>query len=80
MESSKVLNFNDLENIESFTCMLGLKFPEHGSDFQKAFLTLAHLMAAAREYVLKGHEVPTPVCELILDLAMIIGFKEHEQK
>lgn len=45
-------------------CVLGLNFPESATEFQKACLTLAHLYACIRDYVLKGIEVPTYLLEV----------------
>lgn len=83
MDNAKTLpivSFDEIENIDSFRCVLGLNFPDCATEFQKAFLTLAHLMASARDYVLKGVDVPSPVLDLIDLLTNIICYYAEEQR
>lgn len=76
----KDFKFSDLTNIDAYCCVLGLSFPESANDFQKSALCLAHLMAACRESVLKGVEIPVTICEFILDLASMLDFNRESQK
>lgn len=43
---------------DTITTLLGLTFPESANDFQKCALTLAHMMAILRDFVLKGRDIP----------------------
>lgn len=72
--------FNQIYSIEIFTCLLGLSFPDSATDFQKAALTLAHLMAAVRESVLKGSAINDRVSSLILELAEVVNNNKDNQK
>lgn len=72
--------FNELHNIEAYTCILGLQFPESATEFQKASLTLAHLMACSRDYILKGFQLPDEIVQLISNLTEIIEDHKDEQK
>lgn len=74
------LIFSELSMIEAVTCILGLKFPDSANEFQKAFLTLAHLMASCRDYVLNGHEVPNQILVLIDELNTIIYHERDKQR
>ena len=62
MEERKL--YNEIPNVDSLCCLLGLSFPDSATEFQKAVLTLAHLYAVIRDYVLKGLEVPTYLVEV----------------
>lgn len=62
MEERKL--FCEIANVDSLCCLLGLSFPESATEFQKACLTLSHLYATIRDYVLKGLEVPTYLVEI----------------
>lgn len=73
------LLFCEIQNIESIACVLGLSFPDTANDFQKAFLTMAHLVAACREYVLKGVQVPLDLLHLLDKLNMIVLQNEYKQ-
>ena len=64
--------FDNISGIEGLCCVLGLNFPETSTPYQKAFLTLAHLMASCRDYVLKGIEVPAVVNTQVKLLADIV--------
>lgn len=72
--------FKELKNIDTWCCLLGLQFPESVTEFQRATLTLAHLMACVRDYILKGYELPTNVILLIVDLCSIIDENSNKQK
>ena len=54
----------EIPEVDSLACLLGLVFPESATEFQKAVLTLAHMYAVIRDYVLKGVEVPQRLLEL----------------
>ena len=74
------MKFDEIEGIENYLCVLGLSFPESASDFQKSALTLAHLMASVRDYVLKGIEVPGMLIQTIYNLSFIVfsnGLKQR---
>lgn len=81
-EKTDALNteFENISGIESLMCVLGLSFPETATPFQKAFLTLAHLMASARDYVLKGHDVPDKVCTAVKLLSDIVYDGKEQQR
>lgn len=64
--------FNEVQNVDSLCCVLGLNFPDSATEFQKAALTLAHLMASIRDFVLKGVEVPQPIIDNIFELSTIV--------
>lgn len=65
------LIYSQLPNIESYAFVLGLKFPESATEFQKAVLTLARLYAVVNDYVLKGLDVPLTILELCDNLNTI---------
>lgn len=77
---SNQLTFNEIDNIQSICCLLGLSFPDSALDFQKAMLTLAHLSAVVRDYVLKGIEVPAFIVDLIDTLSGIVYLERENQK
>lgn len=62
MEECK--KFNEIPNVDSLCCLLGLNFPVSATEFQKSVLTLAHMYATIRDYVLKGVEVPVYLIEI----------------
>lgn len=78
MEERKL--YNELPNVESLQCVLGLSFPESATEFQKSVLTLAHLYACIRDYVLKGLEVPTFLVEIADHLNSISYNSRFQQK
>lgn len=79
-EEVKVLKFSEIPTIESLCAIFGLAFPESANDFQKSALTLAHLMASLRDYVLKGHDIPVSLINRVLDLAeMMMDNHEHQR-
>lgn len=71
--------YSEIPNIDSYRCVLGLNFPDSITEFQKAFLTLAHLFAASRDYVLKGVDVPVDILHLADKLMMICLDEEYKQ-
>lgn len=71
--------FKDLHNIDAYTCILGLQFPESATEFQKASLTLAHLMACCSDYILIGFQLPDEIVQLISNLTVIIEDNKDEQ-
>lgn len=74
------LIYSDLPNIEAFKCVLGLAFPESATEFQKATLTLSHLYATIRDYVLKGMEVPEELIVLADSLNTISYNERYKQR
>lgn len=72
--------FDGIANIVSFCCVLGLKFPDSATDFQKASLTLAHLMASIRDYILAGREIPAYILDLIDSLHYIMQINCDAQR
>ena len=56
--------FSEIPTIESVCCILGLRFPDTASEFQKACITLAHLYRCIGEYVMKGVDVPDYLIKL----------------
>lgn len=80
MKDEIKLNFRDLANIESVCAVLGLVFPASATEFQKAALTLAHLMASLRDFVLKGHDIPLDLVELADRLSIIMVDNEYKQR
>lgn len=72
--------FKELDGIESICAILGLSFPESANEFQKCALTLAHLMASLRDYVLKGHEIPESLVELADNLGFIMACNADKQR
>lgn len=79
MEEERLI-YSELPNIEAFMCVLGLKFPESATEFQKAFLTLAHLMASSRDFVLQRQDVPQSIVSLIGQLTTIITDERFKQQ
>lgn len=71
--------FNEVQNVDSLCCVLGLNFPDSATEFQKAALTLAHLMASLRDFVLKGVEVPQPIIDNIFELSTIVCNESGKQ-
>lgn len=78
MEERKI--YSELANIDAFACVLGLRFPESANEFQKSCLTLAHLYAALRDFVLKGEEIPTQLIELADSLNSICYDERFKQR
>lgn len=78
MEERKL--FCEIDNIESLTCVLGLNFPDSATEFQKAFLTLAHLCASCRDYVLKGSDIPIGLIRTIDLLSQLLVQNELQQR
>lgn len=74
------MKYSEIKNIDSVAALVGLCFPDSANDFQRAVLTLAHVMASVREMVLKGSEVPTPVLDLISSLTFVIDQYDGPQK
>lgn len=74
------VKIEDLDNIDAYLCVLGLAFPESATEFQKAFLVLAHLMACCRDFVLKGHDIPEAMIIMISKLANIIMWSHNAQR
>lgn len=64
----------------SLACVCGLSFPESAKEFQMAILTLSHLMAALRESVLKGSDIPESVLNQMWDLCQVAMNNKDEQK
>lgn len=78
MEERKI--YSKISSIESLMCLLGLNFPESATEFQKACLTLAHLYACIRDYVLKGLDVPTHLIEIADSLNTIQYDERFKQR
>lgn len=78
MEERKL--YCEVPSVESLMCLLGLNFPESATEFQKAVLTLAHLYACIRDYVLKGVEVPNPLLEVANMLNTIQYYERFKQR
>lgn len=70
----------EIPNVDSLMCLLGLTFPETATEFQKAVLTLAHLYAVIREYVLKGIEVPVELVQVANHLNTIAYDERAKQR
>ena len=77
MEERKL--FCEIPEVDSLACILDLVFPESATEFQKAVLTLAHLYAAIRSYVLKGVEVPQRLLE-VADMLNTISYQERSKQ
>lgn len=75
-----IKEFKELKNIDSVCAVLGLNFPESATEFQKASLTLAHLMASLRDFVLKGLDIPDSLVELVSSLSAIMQAHKDAQK
>lgn len=71
-QNSISMKYNEIVNIKSYECLCGVNIPDSATDFQRASITLAHMMASVRESVLKGFAVPTSVVEVISILADIM--------
>lgn len=78
MEERKI--YSEIPSIESLMCLLGLNFPESATEFQKACLTLAHLYACIRDYVLKGLDVPANLIEIADSLNTIQYDERFKQR
>ena len=72
--------FANIPQIDSICCVLGLKFPDSATEFQKAALTLAHVMASIRDFVLKGYDVPVYLLDLIDNLHYVMHSNAENQK
>lgn len=72
--------FCEVDNINSLCCILGLSFPESATEFQRAALTLAHLMASVRDFVLKGVQLPDEIVCVIAQLEQIIEQNKNSQR
>lgn len=81
MDKSTVINgIEDLKYFDEIACILGLSFPESATDFQKASLSLAHLMAALRESVLKGSVISRMLIDFVNKLSLIMVANYEKQK
>ena len=72
LNDSVAVEYENIASIDAINCILGLKFPDDVKPFQAAFLTLAHLLASSRDYVLKRHEIPRQIVTTIKLLSDII--------
>ena len=72
--------FCEIPEVDSLVCVLGLMFPDSATEFQKACLTLAHLYACIRDYVLKGYEVPRRLIEVADHLNQITYNESDNQR
>lgn len=81
MDKSTVINgIEDIQYFDEIACICGLSFPESATDFQKASLCLAHLMAALRESVLKGCVISSNLIGIVNKLALILVVNGDKQK
>lgn len=69
-----------VSNFDTLACVCGLSFPDSVNEFQKAALTLAHMMASLRESVLKGSVIPMPLVYAVNDLASVMMSWSDEQR
>lgn len=72
MDIQNYQTFDSIPNVKSVCCVLGLNFPESATDFQKSALTLAHLMASIRDFILKGLDVPSNILDMIDNLHYVM--------
>lgn len=72
--------FSEIIGIQDITDILGLFFPESATEFQKAALTLAHLMASLRDAILKGQVISNHMVDVINQLAIIIDGEQYKQR
>lgn len=78
--TTEVKKFDELDNIQSMLCIFGLQFPETATEFQKAALTLAHVMIGVRDAVLKGRDVTPYLCDYVYNLTQIMIDNELKQR
>lgn len=78
--TNEVKNFDELDNIQSMLLLFGLNFPESATEYQKAALTLAHLMIAVRDAVLKGRDVTPYLSDHVYNLCQIMQDNESKQR
>lgn len=78
--TNEVKNFDELDNIQSMLLLFGLNFPESATEYQKAALTLAHLMIAVRDAVLKGRDVTPYLSDYVYNLSRIMENNESKQR
>ena len=76
----KICTLDEMPNFESLACVCGLSFPETANEFQKAMLTLSHMMAALRESILRGSMIPVELVEDVTFLASVAFDHKDEQK
>lgn len=74
------MNYNEIKGIHEVATLVGLNLPESANDFQRATLTLAHVMAALRESVLKGAVISDNIIVMVHDLALCMDKHGSEQK
>lgn len=72
--------FENIPGIESLLVIFGLNFPDSATPYQKAVLTLAHLMIALRDAVLKGRCVNARLITVLSLLADIIKDGKDNQR
>lgn len=76
----KDVNFDGIDGIASICCVLGLKFPDSATEFQKAALTLAHLLASCRDFILSGRDVPQRLIDVACELMFIVSTCSDNQR
>lgn len=74
------LIYSQLPNIEAYAFILGLRFPDSATEFQKAVLTIARLYAVVYDYVIKGEDVPAHILQLCDDLNTIAQDERGKQR
>lgn len=73
------LKFSEVPNIDSYTSLFGLNFNDSASEFQKACLTMAYMVASFRDNILKGNKIPAELIEVADRLWLIVMDNEYTQ-
>lgn len=75
-----VTSVNDIYEFQVMAALFGLSFPESATEFQMAAITLAYLSKAVHDIVLRGHDVPVGVCNMIHALGGLVEYYQNEQR
>jgi len=74
------LIFSEINGINMLISLFGLVFPETATEFQKAALTMAYIVASFRDNILKGNEIPHEHIAVADQLWLIVMDNEYKQR
>lgn len=72
--------FSEIKGINALTSLFGLTFNDSVTEFQKAALTMAYIVASFRDNILKGNEIPHELLTTADQLWLIVMDNEYKQR